>query len=66
MLNTLSTTPTFISAAEHAQLTASTPSSFADIPPMLHLLDENVEVELDPVFESLNGRVRGKVWVTEA
>lgn len=66
MLNPLSDIPTFISTAEHAQLTASTPASFSDIPPVLRLLDENVEVELDPVFEGLSGRVQGRIWVTEA
>ncbi len=66
----ITTQPVYVSAEEHATLTASTPTSFADIPPVLLHLEEDVEVTLEPAMPELSGsadgaRVRGKLWVTE-
>lgn len=73
MLQTLTSPPTYTSAEEHAHLTSSTPSSFADIPPVLHFTSSSAEVVLSPLvggWESWpsgsDSRVKGTLWVTEA
>ncbi|KAG6860832.1 hypothetical protein C0995_007076 [Termitomyces sp. Mi166 len=44
----ISSLPTFVTPEEHANLISSTPSSFADIPPILKHTQPNVRVTLDP------------------
>jgi hypothetical protein len=67
-LETTTNPPTTVSREEHTTLTSSTPQSFGDIPPILRF-EDNVEITLSqgegssPV--SIDGRVRGKLWVTE-
>jgi len=60
--------PTTVSREEHTSLTSSTPQSFGDIPPILRFEDQ-VEITLSPSEgSSINyeGRIQGKLWVTEA
>jgi nucleotide-sensitive chloride channel 1A len=67
-LESTSTPPTTVSREEHASLTSSTPQSFDDIPPILRF-EDSVEITLSqgegssPV--SIEGRIWGKLWVTE-
>ncbi|ORY28994.1 regulator of volume decrease after cellular swelling-domain-containing protein [Naematelia encephala] len=67
MLQHLSSPPPYTTPAQHAELTSSTPSSFAEIPPLLHWSDEDVEVILNPSsgWNGWDGRVSGTLWVTE-
>jgi nucleotide-sensitive chloride channel 1A len=65
MLAQLSSPPTYVSQEEHDALTSSTPESFTDIPPILRFLDEEVEVVLSPATGWWEGKVKGKLWVTE-
>ncbi|KZT68770.1 hypothetical protein DAEQUDRAFT_765975 [Daedalea quercina L-15889] len=43
--------PTHISSEEHKAVIASTPTSFASIPPVLRHKEENVSVTIDPPIE---------------
>lgn len=59
--------PTFISPDEHKTISASTPASFADIPPVLRHKEQNVSVTLDPPlpgFSSEDG-ANGTLFVIE-
>ena len=63
----ITTLPTFISPEEHKNISASTPASFADIPPVLRHKQENVSVTLDPPlqgFSSEDGK-SGTLYVIE-
>lgn len=55
MFTIINSAPAFITADDHAELTRSTPSSFADIPPVLKFKGDNVEIELDPSLDGLKG-----------
>ena len=44
----LTSLPKFTSKEEHAQIVASTPASFADIPPVLQYKEDNVRVVVEP------------------
>ncbi|EJF55842.1 hypothetical protein DICSQDRAFT_150737 [Dichomitus squalens LYAD-421 SS1] len=60
--------PTYISPEEHKNISASTPASFADIPPVLRHKEENVSVTLDPPlpgFSSEDG-ANGALYVIES
>ena len=46
-VTTISAVPKHISKEEHGQLTAATPSSFADIPPVLRHKQEHVRAVFD-------------------
>lgn len=63
----ISSPPRSISPAEHRQLVTSTPSSFNDIPPILHHKEDSVAVSLDPPLEgfSTEDGARGILYVTE-
>jgi hypothetical protein len=63
MLTKIDQPPAHISEDEHTQLTASTPASFADIPPVLRWGDVGeVEVGGEGWWD---GRVAGRIYVTE-
>jgi nucleotide-sensitive chloride channel 1A len=65
MISPLNSPPPFITAGEHATLTSSTPSSFADIPPVLRWTDDDVHVSMSPHDGWWEGKQGGKLWVTE-
>ena len=50
----VSSLPTHISPEEHKTISASTPASFADIPPVLRHKEDNVSVTLDPPLEGFS------------
>ncbi|CAE6461665.1 unnamed protein product [Rhizoctonia solani] len=58
--------PKFITVEEHKQLTASTPSSFGDIPPVLQHKEENVQVIFDPPIPDLGSDEKGTLYVIES
>ncbi|CAE6354037.1 unnamed protein product [Rhizoctonia solani] len=58
--------PKFITPEEHKQLTASTPSSFGDIPPVLQHKEENVQVTFDPPIPDLKTDEKGTLYVIES
>ncbi|KAG8763652.1 hypothetical protein FRC11_014629 [Ceratobasidium sp. 423] len=58
--------PKFITPEEHKQLTASTPSSFGDIPPVLQHKEENVQVTFDPPIPELGSDEKGTLYVIES
>ena len=68
MLTPLTSPPNFITPEDYDQLTSSTPAEFDRNPPILRFHDEQVEVSMSPVdgFEGWNGKVAGKIWVTES
>lgn len=68
MLTPLNSAPNLITPEDYEQLTSSTPDRFDQNPPILRFHDEQVEVSMAPVdgFEGWNGKVAGKIWVTEA
>ncbi|KAF8674177.1 volume decrease after cellular swelling [Rhizoctonia solani] len=51
--------PKFITLDEHKQLTASTPSSFGDIPPILQRKEENVQITFDPPVPDFSSEGKG-------
>ncbi|KAI1797484.1 regulator of volume decrease after cellular swelling-domain-containing protein [Ganoderma leucocontextum] len=60
--------PTHISPEEHKNISASTPASFADIPPVLRHKEENVSITLEPPlhgFSSEDGAL-GTLYVIES
>ena len=57
--------PKFITPDEHKQLTASTPSSFGDIPPVLQHKEESVQVTFDPPIPDLGSDEKGTLYVIE-
>lgn len=78
MFSLISEAPPSVTPEQHAELTASTPASFTDIPPVLKF-EGDVEVELDPSLDGLKAGSRanghsagatqhldGKLWATEA
>ncbi|KAI0749896.1 regulator of volume decrease after cellular swelling-domain-containing protein [Daedaleopsis nitida] len=64
----VSSVPTHISEEEHKTLSASTPASFADIPPVLRHREDNVSVTLDPPLESFSPQdaASGTLYVIES
>ncbi len=46
--------PSYVTKEENDSLSASTPSSFADLPPILSHLEKNVSVTLDPPIEGFS------------
>ncbi|KAH7341677.1 regulator of volume decrease after cellular swelling-domain-containing protein [Rhizoctonia solani] len=58
--------PKFITVDEHKQLTASTPSSFGDIAPVLQHKEENVQVTFDPPIPDLGSDEKGTLYVIES
>ncbi|KAI0714384.1 regulator of volume decrease after cellular swelling-domain-containing protein [Cerioporus squamosus] len=64
----VSSLPTHISPEEHKTLSASTPASFADIPPVLRHKEDNVSVTLDPPVEGLSAEdgANGTLYVIES
>ncbi|KAI0636173.1 regulator of volume decrease after cellular swelling-domain-containing protein [Trametes polyzona] len=60
--------PKFISPEEHRTLVASTPASFADIPPVLRHKEENVSVTLDPPLDTFTAEdaANGALYVIES
>lgn len=78
MFTLISEAPSSVTLEQHAELTASTPASFTDIPPVLKF-EGDVEIELDPNLPGLKAGSRanghqsssvqhldGKLWATEA
>ncbi|CDO74363.1 hypothetical protein BN946_scf184355.g11 [Trametes cinnabarina] len=63
----IDTLPKFISAEEHRNLVASTPASFADIPPVLRHKEDNVSVTLDPPLDAFSAEdaANGSLYVIE-
>lgn len=57
--------PRYITPEEHKQLTASTPTSFGDIPPVLQHKEENVRVTFDPPIPELESTDKGTLYVIE-
>lgn len=59
--------PAHISPEEHQNIVASTPSSFASIPPVLRHKEENVSVTIDPPLEGFPSEdlVSGTLYVIE-
>ncbi|TFK82701.1 hypothetical protein K466DRAFT_603449 [Polyporus arcularius HHB13444] len=64
----VSSLPTHISPEEHKTLSASTPASFADIPPVLRHKEENVSVTLDPPVDGFSAEdgAHGTLYVIES
>ncbi|KAI0833741.1 regulator of volume decrease after cellular swelling-domain-containing protein [Trametes gibbosa] len=62
------TIPRYISPEEHKNLVASTPASFADIPPVLRHKEDNVSVMLDPPLDALSAddAANGSLYVIES
>ncbi|KAI0350060.1 hypothetical protein OH77DRAFT_1431449 [Trametes cingulata] len=60
--------PKFISPEEHRNLVASTPASFADIPPVLRHKEDNVSVTLDPPLDAFSAEdaANGSLYVIES
>nr|VWO96075.1 N/A [Ganoderma boninense] len=60
--------PTHISPDEHRAISASTPASFADIPPVLRHKQQNVSVSLDPPLDgfSTQDAANGTLYVIES
>ncbi|KAJ7091952.1 regulator of volume decrease after cellular swelling-domain-containing protein [Mycena belliarum] len=60
--------PPFVSREKHAEIVAQTPSSFADIPPVLQLKDDDVSVIFDPPFDgfSTEDGALGTLFVVES
>ncbi|KAI0726011.1 regulator of volume decrease after cellular swelling-domain-containing protein [Fomitopsis betulina] len=60
--------PAHISPEEHQNIVASTPSSFASIPPVLRHKEENVSVTIDPPLEGFPSEdlVSGTLYVIES
>lgn len=63
----LSSLPKHISPEEHQKLVASTPASFADIPPVLRHRQDNVSATLDPPLDgfSTEDAANGSLYVIE-
>lgn len=59
--------PAHISPEEHKNIVASTPSSFASIPPVLRHKEENVSVTIDPPLEGFPSEdlANGTLYVIE-
>ncbi|ORX34301.1 regulator of volume decrease after cellular swelling-domain-containing protein [Kockovaella imperatae] len=67
MFTPTSDVPPFVTPEAHDALTSSTPASFNDIPPTLRFQDDAVEVTMEPSRGwDWSGRIKGKIWVTEA
>ncbi|KAI0709861.1 regulator of volume decrease after cellular swelling-domain-containing protein [Earliella scabrosa] len=64
----VSSLPTHISPEEHKTLSASTPASFADIPPVLRHKEDNVSVTLDPPLDGFSAQdaANGSLYVIES
>ncbi|ORY73625.1 regulator of volume decrease after cellular swelling-domain-containing protein [Leucosporidium creatinivorum] len=60
----LSTAPPALTSAELAEISATTPSTFEGIAPLLRHKEEQVEVTVDPAFEEFTGG-KGELWITE-
>ncbi|QRV89853.1 hypothetical protein RhiJN_17871 [Ceratobasidium sp. AG-Ba] len=58
--------PRFITPEEHKQLTASTPTSFGDIPPVLRHTQSDVQIVFDPPIAGLEGDEKGTLYVIES
>lgn len=46
--------PTFITPEEHKNQTSQTPTSFADIPPVIRHLQSDVTVKFEPPLQDLS------------
>ena len=59
--------PTYISPEEHKEVSAATPASFADIPPVLRHKEENVSITLDPPLDGFSPEdgANGTLYVIE-
>ena len=67
MLTLTTDVPQYISPDAHDDLTSATPSSFQDIPPILRFQDDAADVIVVPsIGWAGNGKVKGRIWVTEA
>ncbi|KAI0788060.1 regulator of volume decrease after cellular swelling-domain-containing protein [Fomes fomentarius] len=64
----VSSLPKHISPEEHQKLVASTPASFADIPPVLRHRQDNVSATLDPPLDgfSTEDAANGSLYVIES
>lgn len=63
-ISLLTSAPTPITPSDHAQLTSSTPSSFADIPPVCYRKEERVKVKIEPGVEGwAEGEEEGTLFV---
>ncbi|KAG9082746.1 hypothetical protein FS749_006595 [Ceratobasidium sp. UAMH 11750] len=58
--------PRFITPEEHKQLTASTPISFGDIPPVLRHTQGDVQIVFDPPIHDLGSADKGTLYVIES
>ncbi|RPD75039.1 hypothetical protein L226DRAFT_534629 [Lentinus tigrinus ALCF2SS1-7] len=67
-ISLVSSLPTHISPEEHKTLSASTPASFADIPPVLRHQEPNVSVTLEPPLEGFSAEdgANGTLYVIES
>ena len=66
MLSPLSSPPAQITQEQHDIATSSTPETFDRNPPILRFEDD-VEITLEPVDGfGYQGKVGGKLWVTES
>ena len=60
----LSQPPPALSQAELAEISASTPSTFEGIAPILRHKEEQVTVTVEPAFEGFTGG-KGELYITE-
>ncbi|KAF8604215.1 hypothetical protein BDV93DRAFT_575781 [Ceratobasidium sp. AG-I] len=58
--------PRFITSDEHKQLTASTPTSFGDIPPIIRHTQADVQITFDPPIPELGSADKGTLYVIES
>lgn len=63
-ITSLTSPPPALSQAELVEISASTPSTFEGIAPILRHKQEEVEVTVDPPFESFSGG-KGTLYITE-
>ncbi|THH11010.1 hypothetical protein EW145_g924 [Phellinidium pouzarii] len=65
---TISAIPICISPNEHSERTAATPASFADIPPVLRLKEQNVQMLFDPPVADLSEEElkNGSIYIIES
>lgn len=61
MLTKLTSPPPSLSLEDLNQISASTPSSFEGIPPLLRHFEDNVEFFVDPPFEGVGGEGAGSL-----
>lgn len=63
-ITSLTAAPPALTAAELAEMSLTTPTSFEGIAPILRYKEEHVEVTVDPPFQGCSGG-KGELWITE-